>query len=219
MVDRDSTACVADPLILSHAERSSGSSDGDRARVRGWRLAQSPFLAFRAAQAHRSAAAINHGRTCGRAAAKAYPFTTARGALNMNSLAGFDWIGYFRSLSDDEMSALAAWLVAERLAVGEFMEVVDRVYARMLADPIASEWRGQPSLFVGWYGRPGAEEYARRKRQFADLMATFDAACMMGALPGDVAPEELEATQADWTKAPSLVSVLGALEYARHDSE
>lgn len=132
----------------------------------------------------------------------------------MNSLIGLDWIGYFHSLSNDEMRALADWLVAERLDVGEFMEVVDRVFARTLY-----EWREQPSVFIVCYGRPGAEEYARRKRRFAELMGALDEACMTGALPGDVAPEELEATQPDWAEAPSLESVLGALEYARRGSE
>lgn len=132
----------------------------------------------------------------------------------MNSLVGLDWIGYFHSLSDDEMRKLAAWLVAERLDVGEFMEVVDRVFARAL-----DEWRGQPSVFIGWYGRRGAEEYARRKRRFAELMAALEEASMTGALPGDVAPEELEVSQPDWVEAPSMENVLNALEYARHGSE
>lgn len=137
----------------------------------------------------------------------------------MNSLVGLDWVGYFRSLSDDEVSALAAWLVAERLDVGEFMEVVDRVHARTLDDRTVDEWRGQPSLFIGWYGRPGAEGYARRKRRFAELMAIRETVGMAGALPGEVAPEELEATQPDWAKTPSLERVLGALEYARRGAE
>lgn len=132
----------------------------------------------------------------------------------MNSLVGFDWIGFFHSLSDDETRNLAAWLVAERLHVGEFMEVVDRVYART-----SDEWRGQPSVFVVWHGRPGAEDYARRKRRFAELIAALDEARMTGALPGDVAPDELEFSQPHRAEAPSIGEVLGALEYARHGAD
>ena len=128
----------------------------------------------------------------------------------MNSLLGLDWISYFHSLSDDETRTLAAWLATERIDLGEFMEVVDRVFARTL-----DEWRGQPSVFIDCYGRPGAEDYARRKRRFAGLMAALEEADMTGALPGEVAPEELEVAQPDWANASSLERVLGALECAR----
>lgn len=131
----------------------------------------------------------------------------------MNSLVGFDWIGYFHSLSDDEMRHLANWLVAERLHLGEFMEVVDRVYARA-----SDEWRGQPSVFVVWHGRAGAEDYARRKRRFAELIAALDEARMTGALPGDVAPDELGLSPPCRAEAPSIREVLGALQFARHSS-
>lgn len=132
----------------------------------------------------------------------------------MNSLVGFDWMSYFQSLSDDEMRNLATWLVAECLHVGEFMEVVDRVYSRT-----ADEWREQPSVFVVWHGLPGAEDYAHRKQRFAELIAALEEACMTGALPGDVAPDELELSQPRPLAALSIGEVLGALEYARNGAD
>lgn len=132
----------------------------------------------------------------------------------MKSVVGLDWIGYFLSLSDDEIRKLAAWLVAERLDVGEFMEVADRIYAQT-----PDEWRDQPSVFVAWFGRPSAAKYARRKQRFAELMAALEEAYMTGALPGDVAPEELKLSQPHWADAPSVERVLGELEYARRGSE
>lgn len=132
----------------------------------------------------------------------------------MNSLIGFDWISYFQSLSDVEMRNLATWLVAECLHVGEFMEVVDRVYART-----ADKWREQPAVFVVWHGLPGAEDYAHRKQRFAKLIAALDEASMSGALPGDVAPNELELSQPHPAAAPSIGEVLGALEYARNGAD
>jgi hypothetical protein len=132
----------------------------------------------------------------------------------MNNSVGLDWVGYFRSLSDEEMRALAVWLAAERLEVGEFMEVVDRVYART-----SNEWRGQASVFVDWFGRPDASEYARRKWRFAELMAALEEARMSGALAGDVALEELKPRQPFWGEASSAEKALGALEWARRDIE
>ena len=131
----------------------------------------------------------------------------------MNSPVGLDWLGYFHSLSDDEMRKLASWLVAKHLHVGEFMEVVDRVYTQA-----ADEWGGQPALFIVWHGRSAAEGYARRKQRFTELIAALDEARMTGALPGDVAPEELEFTQSRQAETPSIGEVLGAIEYARHSA-
>ncbi len=132
----------------------------------------------------------------------------------MNDSMGLDWVSYFHGLSDDEIRELAAWLAAECLEVGEFVEVVDRVYART-----SDEWRGQPPVFVAWFGRPDAREYARRKRLFAGLTTALEEARMAGALPGDVAPNELQPIQALWAEAPSTEKLLGALECARRDSE
>lgn len=132
----------------------------------------------------------------------------------MNNLVGLDWIGYFHSLSDDEIHELAVWLAAERLEVGEFMEVVDRVYART-----SDEWRGQAPVFVDWFGRPDAREYAHRKRRFAELTAALEEARMTGAFPGDVTPEELDPPLPLWAEATSVEKVLVALECARRDSE
>ncbi len=131
----------------------------------------------------------------------------------MNSLAGLDWMGYFHSLSEDEIRKLAVWLVAEHLHVGEFMEVVDRAYAQS-----SREWRGEPSDFVAWHGRPCAEDYARRKRRFAEFVVALNEASMTGAFPGDVAPEELELSQPYRMETSSIAEVLGALEYARRSS-
>src|SRR5579859_6239409 len=117
----------------------------------------------------------------------------------MNNLAGLDWMGYFHSLSDDEIHELAAWLAAERLEVGEFMEVVDRVYART-----SDEWRGQAPVFVDWFGRPDARAYAHRKQRFAELTAALEEARMTGALSGDVAPEELEPPRKLSVETPSV---------------
>ncbi len=131
----------------------------------------------------------------------------------MNNLTGLDWSDYFHGLSDDETRELAVWLATERLAVGEFMEIVDRVYAR---SPV--EWRGQSPVFVSWFGRPGASEYARRKRRFAELVSALEEAHMTGALPGDVVPDELELFPPLWTEAPSIAEVLEELECARRGS-
>jgi hypothetical protein len=132
----------------------------------------------------------------------------------MNSSVSLDWVGYFHSLSDDEILELAAWLTAERLRVGEFMEVVDRAYARTLA-----EWRGQPPVFIAWFGRAEATRYARRKRRFSGLIAALEDARMTGALPGDVALDELTPLQPLWTTAPSAENMLCALRCAQRDTE
>ncbi|HEU0028131.1 MAG TPA: hypothetical protein VFQ25_13540 [Ktedonobacterales bacterium] len=132
----------------------------------------------------------------------------------MNGSAGLDWVGFFHSLSDDEVLDLAAWLTAEGLEVGEFMEVVDRAYARTL-----EEWRGQSPVFMAWFGRPAAMRYARRKRRFSELMTAQEEARMSGALPGDVALDELKPLQPPWTTSPSAEKVLGALMCAQRDAE
>jgi hypothetical protein len=41
---------------------------------------------------------------------------------------------------------------------------------------------------------------------------------MTGALPGDVAPEELEPPLSHWVETSSITEVLKALEYARRGS-
>ena len=132
----------------------------------------------------------------------------------MNSSIGLDWLGYFHGLSDDEILDLSAWLVAERLEVGEFMEVVDRAYARS-----PDEWRAQAPVFMAWFGCPAAMRYARRKRCFSELIDAQEEARMSGALPGDVALDELKPLQPLWTSSPSPEHVLGALRCARRDVE
>jgi hypothetical protein len=131
----------------------------------------------------------------------------------MAGVAGFDWPGYFRSLDDDEARALARWLAAESLGVGEFTEVVDRAYA---AAP--DQWQGQPRPFVAQFGRPAAQAYARRKRGFAGL-AALEEALMSGALPGDVAPLELQTRASSYTRQRQADKLLSALERARRGQE
>jgi hypothetical protein len=132
----------------------------------------------------------------------------------MDSSVGLDWVGYFHSLSDGEMLGLAAWLAAERLEVGEFMEVVDRAYAQA-----SDARRCQSPVFMAWFGRPAAMRYARRKRRFSGLMAAQEEARMTGALPGDVALDELTPLQPLWRASLSAEKVLGALKCAQRDSE
>lgn len=128
----------------------------------------------------------------------------------MTDLAGFDWEGYFRNLQDDEARALAIWLATEGLGLGELMEIVDRAYAAL-----PGAWQGQPGLFVARVGQPAARGYARRKRFFAALMATFEEALVRGALPGDVAPHELRLIASPWTKPRQPEELLGTLQHAR----
>jgi hypothetical protein len=128
----------------------------------------------------------------------------------MADLARSDWPGYFRSLPDDDACALAIWLAAKGLDVGEFMEVVDRAYAAAPA-----HWDGQWQRYVAQFGRLAANAYARRKRRFAGLMATLEEALISGALPGDVAPQELRASALPWTKRRQPEELLCALERVR----
>ncbi len=128
----------------------------------------------------------------------------------MADLAGPDWPGYFSSLRDDDVCALAIWLAANGLDVGEFMEVVDRAFAAAPA-----RWQAQSQRYVARCGRLAAHAYARRKRRFAGLMATLEAAHISGALPGDVAPRELRPLALPWTRRRHPDELLGALERVR----
>jgi hypothetical protein len=123
---------------------------------------------------------------------------------------GVDWGSYFHCLSDAELRELAAWLAAECLEVWEFKDVVDRVYAQ-----VADTWRGRSAAFVASHGRPILLGYARRRRHFAELMAALDEARQRGALPGDVALEELQPLPAPTSKRRSVAELLDALERAR----
>ncbi len=129
----------------------------------------------------------------------------------MADLVGLDWPGYFRTLPEDEVRALATWLGAQGLQVGEFMEVVDRVYATA-----PRRWRGRTEVFVRVVGRPTARSYAQRKRHFGRLMAMLEAAMLSGALPGDVAPQELDLPVAIQTEPRAVDELLAALERASH---
>jgi hypothetical protein len=129
----------------------------------------------------------------------------------MSDVLGIDWVDYFRRLSDDELHELATWLAAESLTVGEFTDLVDRLYRQ-----VADEWQGRSQAFVVRCGRPLVEAYARRKRRFAGLLAALEEARMSGALPGDVAFQELQPLpQAAPRTAEEL---LQALERARSGS-
>ncbi len=129
----------------------------------------------------------------------------------MADLVGLDWPGYFRSLPKDDVRALATWLGAQGLQVGEFMEVVDRVYATA-----QRRWRGRTEVFVSVVGRPTARSYAQRKRHFGRLMAMLEAAMVSGALPGDVAPQELDLPVAIQTEPRPVDELLAALERVSH---
>jgi hypothetical protein len=67
------------------------------------------------------------------------------------------------------------------------MEIVDRAYVvgRL-------QWRGRPDAFIRLVGRHAAARYAFRKRHYARLVALLDEAMASGALPGEVAPQELD---------------------------
>jgi hypothetical protein len=125
---------------------------------------------------------------------------------------GVDWGSYFHCLSDAELRGLAAWLAAECLEVWEFKDVVDRVYAQ-----VADSWRGRSAAFVASHGRPILLGYARRRRHFAELMAALDEARQRGALPGDVALEELQPLPAPSSKRRSVEELLDVLERTRRD--
>lgn len=131
----------------------------------------------------------------------------------MDNMASMDWVSYFHRLSDDEIHELATWLAAERLEVWEFMDIVDRAYVQTSDDR-----RRQSPAFVADCGRPVVEGYARRKRRFAELTAALDEARLSGALPGDVAPEELRPPRPPWTKPRSVDDLVSTLERARGDS-
>ena len=127
---------------------------------------------------------------------------------------GFDWPGYFHRLQDDEEHALAIWLAAEDLGVGEFMEIVERAYAAA-----GDHWHGRPRPFVERIGRPIAETHARRKRRFGQLTAMLEEARLSGALPGEVAAHELQLPVPPWMKQHRAEELLAALERAGRDQE
>jgi hypothetical protein len=107
----------------------------------------------------------------------------------MGASAGFNWSEYIHTLDEHAAVDLATWIAITGLEAGEFMEVVDRAYAVAPA-----HWQCQPEAFLLGIGRPAAEAYARRKREFARLLVLVEAARISGALPGDVAPQELQAS-------------------------
>jgi hypothetical protein len=132
----------------------------------------------------------------------------------MADVAGCDWSGYFHSLRDEEARALASWLADEDLGVGEFMEVVDRAYATA-----SDDWHGRLQPFLAQVGRPAAEGYARCKRRATRLLTMLEQALMSGALPGEVAPQELALPVLARVPQRQVEDVLGALERLRHGQE
>ncbi len=127
---------------------------------------------------------------------------------------GLDWPDYLRSLNENGVRALAMWLVAEGLDASEFMEVVDRAYA------IAPEASRQESRsFVTQRGRPVAALYARRKHRFAGLAAALEQARVSGALPGDVALNELRPLAAPSLHARSVAELIAVLERGRRKEQ
>lgn len=131
----------------------------------------------------------------------------------MDDMVGIDWVSYFHRLSTDEIHELATWLAAERLEVWELMDIVDRAYAK---EP--DDWRRQSPAFVASCGRPAVEGYARRKRRFVELMAALDAARLSGALPGEVALEDLQPLRLPGTEPRPVADLLDELERARGGS-
>lgn len=127
----------------------------------------------------------------------------------MDHMLGLDWAAFAHSLSEDELRELAAWLAAEFLEIGEFVEVVDREYAHA-----SDAWHTQSTTFVNWRGRPVAQLYARRKRRYAELVAGVEDARMTGALPGEFAPEDLRAPGLCWTESRTVEELVGVLEHA-----
>ncbi len=125
----------------------------------------------------------------------------------MANQVGLDWPGYLRNLGGDDARALATWLGAQGLQVGEFMEVVDRAYATW---PERRRWR--PDAFISRVGRYAAASYAFRKRHFARLVAMLEEAMASGALPGEVAPQELDLPVKIHTEGRSVDELLAALE-------
>jgi hypothetical protein len=130
--------------------------------------------------------------------------------MRMANNEDLDWPDYWQSLDEDGVGALASWLAAEDLQVGEFTDVVDRAYA---AAPTL--WRTRARYFVPQVGRPSAEAYARRKHQFFGLMAAFHEALLSGALPGDVAPHQLRPTQPSSRERRAVAILAAAIEHAR----
>jgi hypothetical protein len=124
---------------------------------------------------------------------------------------GLDWPGYLGSLPEDDACALAAWLSAQGLHVGEFMEVVDRAYATW-PEPV----RGHLDAFMHVVGRPCVTSYAFRKRHFARLVAMLEEAMASGALPGEVAPHELDLPVKLPTEGRSVEELLACLEHVAY---
>ena len=127
---------------------------------------------------------------------------------------GLDWPNYFRTLPEGDARALASWLGAQRLQVGEFMEVVDRAYAAW-----PRPWSGQRDAFIDLVGTQAAARYAFRKRHFARLVAMLEAAMISGALPGEVAPQELDLPVADQIAPRPVEELLSAVERVSHGRE
>jgi hypothetical protein len=128
-----------------------------------------------------------------------------------------DWCEHFRRLSDDDLQELATWLAARFLKVSEFTDIVDRAYAQS-----GDEWRGRALAYVACYGRQMVAAYAHRKRRYTELAEALEDAYMCGALPGEVAPQELQPLQtsptAQRTGARTVKELLGVLERARGGS-
>ncbi len=125
-----------------------------------------------------------------------------------------DWPGYFRALPEVDARALATWLGAHGLQVGEFMEVVDRSYAAW-----PEQWLGRPDAFISLVGKHTAMSYALRKRHFARLVAMLEEAMASGALPGEVAPQELDLPVKIQTERRSVEELLAAVERVTHSRE
>jgi hypothetical protein len=128
-----------------------------------------------------------------------------------------DWCEHFRRLSDDDLQALATWLAARFLKVSEFTDIVDRAYAQS-----GDEWRGRALAFVACCGRSVVAAYAQRKQQYSELMVALEDAYMCGALPGEVAPQELQPLRPPATAPPvgsrTAKELLGVLVQARGGS-
>ena len=127
---------------------------------------------------------------------------------------GLDWPGYIRSLREGDARALASWLGAQGLQVGEFMEVVDSAYAAW-----PRPWSGQPDAFIDLVGTQAAARYAFRKRHFARLVAMLEEAMASGALPGEVAPQELDLPVKIQTEPRPVAELLAALDRVTHSCE
>ncbi|MGZ3637521.1 MAG: hypothetical protein ACXWQR_08940 [Ktedonobacterales bacterium] len=132
----------------------------------------------------------------------------------MDKVTGLDWGDYFHDLSDDDIRELAGWLAAECIEVWEFMDIVDRAYVQT-----SEAQRERSPAFVRCYGHPVVAGYARRKQRFAELTATLDEARLRGALPDEVAPEELQPLLTSRTRHHSVEDLLGMLERARGGSQ